>query len=108
MKEVMRIGESLGVEPRMFVMPGMKVGPQVIWVGGNWGTMGMTSMSISILEITMELAITKVCKATRMLSPSKFPPRTFFEKRHGGIQRTFKQFRNKMHDGESKYGFSEK
>ena len=68
--------------------------------------MGLTVRSSSILGIARGLAITKVCKATRMLRPLKFSPKTIFrETRKGWVPRTFKQFRNKMHDGASQYGF---
>ena len=47
--------------------------------------MGLTVRSSSILGIAMELAITKGCKATRMLRPSKFPPKTIFREKQGEI-----------------------
>ena len=67
---------------------------------GDWEAMGLTVRSISILGIAMELAITKVCKVTRMLRPLKFSPKTFFARKERKIPRTFKQFRNKTHEGD--------
>ena len=72
---------------------------------GDCGTMGPTMRSSSILEIARELAFTKVCKATWMLRHLKFLPEKFFCEKRKGIQRTFKQFRNKVQDRKSKYGF---
>ena len=96
--------EIFGVDPRMFVIPEMKVSPQAIWIGGNLETTGLTLRSGSILGIAMVRAITKVWKSTRMLTHSKFPPETFFARKQLGVPRNFKQFRNKMQSIKSKYG----
>ena len=78
MKDLVAIRKS----SRDIVMPETKVSLQVIWIGKNWETMGLTARSGSILEIAMGLAITKVFKDTRMLMHLNFPPKTIFcEKR---------------------------
>ena len=94
-KEMMSIGKSSGVNPRMFVTPEVKVGLQVICIEGNWETMGLTAMSISILEIAMLLSITKVCKATRMLSPLELLPKTIFCEKSKGFRGPLKNFGTK-------------
>ena len=87
----------------MFAIRGKALGLQVIWIGGNWGTMVPIARWGDIWQMTMELAIMGIQISKPISAPLKFHPMTTLAgKEKGEKNDPLNNFGGEMHGGEWK------